>query len=121
MVPSISAVSVLVIDCTTIGAPPPTATLPTITCVVLCRVLGPAMSSWGGFTGWFMGSRISGFDDIHQGAKGRPGAHHPRSKYCLEGSIAYPGPRGRMQGFRGPRVSTAILDRNPGIKGRIRP
>ena len=28
-VPSTSAVSVLVIDCTTIGAPPPTFTLPT--------------------------------------------------------------------------------------------
>ena len=34
IVPSTSAVSVLVIDCTTIGAPPPTATLPTMTCVV---------------------------------------------------------------------------------------
>src|SRR6202035_1488767 len=66
MVPSISAVSVLVIDCTTIGAPPPTATLPTMTCVVLCRALGPAMSFWGGFTGWFMGTRLSGFGDIQQ-------------------------------------------------------
>ena len=30
-VPSASAVSVLVIDCTTTGAPPPTVTLPTLT------------------------------------------------------------------------------------------
>src|SRR5712691_8434461 len=70
-VPATSAVSVLVIDCTTIGAPPPTATLPTMTCVVLCRVLGPATSFCGGFTGWFMGSQISGFGDIHQGDGGR--------------------------------------------------
>jgi hypothetical protein len=28
---------------------------------------GPATSFCGGFTGWFMGSRISGFGDIHQG------------------------------------------------------
>src|SRR6266550_4054530 len=70
-VPATSAVSVLVIDCTTIGAPPPTATLPTMTCVVLCRVLGPATSFRGGFTGWFMGSQISGFGDIHQGDGGR--------------------------------------------------
>src|ERR1700682_3441333 len=66
-VPATSAVSVLVIDCTTIGAPPPTATLPTMTCGVLCRALGPATSFCGGFTGWFMGSQISGFGDIHQG------------------------------------------------------
>src|SRR5665213_3914172 len=66
MVPATSAVSVLVIDCTTIGAPPPTATLPTMTWVVLRRALGPATSSWGGFTGWFMGSRISGFGDSQQ-------------------------------------------------------
>src|SRR6202166_2914968 len=65
-VPSMSAVSVLVIDCTTIGAPPPTATLPTMTWVVLCRALGPATSLWGGFTGWFMGPRISGFGDSQQ-------------------------------------------------------
>src|SRR3977135_1829531 len=66
-VPATSAVSVLVIDCTTIGAPPPTATLPTMTCVVLCRALGPATSFCGGFSGLFMASRISGFGDIHQG------------------------------------------------------
>ena len=53
-VPATSAVSVLVIDCTTIGAPPPTATLPTMTCVVLCRAWGPATSSWGGLMGLFM-------------------------------------------------------------------
>src|SRR6266576_1306560 len=63
---STSAVSVLVIDCTTIGAPPPTATLPTMTWVVLCRALGPATSSCGIISGLFMGPRISGFDDIHQ-------------------------------------------------------
>src|SRR6266478_439655 len=65
-VPATSAVSVLVIDCTTIGAPRPTATLPTMTWVVLCRALGPATSSCGGFIGLFMGSRISGFGDIQQ-------------------------------------------------------
>ena len=32
-----SAVSVIVIDCTTIGAPPPTWTGPTLTPTVLCR------------------------------------------------------------------------------------
>src|SRR5579864_6992663 len=70
MVPAMSAVSVLVIDCTTIGAPPPTATWPTMTCVVLCRALGPATSFWGGLTGWFMGSRISGFGDGQQWISG---------------------------------------------------
>src|SRR5450755_1323574 len=69
-VPAISAVSVLVIDCTTIGAPPPTATLPTMTCVVLCRALGAATSFRGGFSGLFMGSRISGFGDIQQWING---------------------------------------------------
>ena len=34
-VPSTSAVSVLVIDCTTMGAPPPTMTPPTSTATVL--------------------------------------------------------------------------------------
>src|SRR3954471_596374 len=66
MVPSMSAVSVLVIDCTTIGAPPPTATSPTMTWVVLCRALGPATSFCGTFSGLFMRSQISGFGDIQQ-------------------------------------------------------
>src|SRR5580700_7216078 len=74
MVPSISAVSVLVIDCTTIGAPPPTVTFPTMTCVVLRRAPGPATSSWdgswSGFTGLFMASRISGFGDSQQWSSG---------------------------------------------------
>src|SRR5512146_1871551 len=65
-VPSISAVSVLVMDCTTIGAPPPTATLPTMTCVVWCRGLGPATSDRRGFSGLFMGTRMSGFGEIQQ-------------------------------------------------------
>src|SRR5258705_12645605 len=69
-VPSTSAVSVLVIDCPTIGAPPPTATLPTNTCVVLCRPRGPAMSSCGGVIGLFMAPRISGFGDIQQWING---------------------------------------------------
>jgi hypothetical protein len=37
-VPSMSAVSVLVMDCTTIGAPPPTVTRPTLTARALRRV-----------------------------------------------------------------------------------
>src|SRR5580692_3332961 len=69
-VPATSAVSVLVIDCTTIGAPPPTATLPTMTWVVLRRVLGPATSSCGGLMGLFMGAQISGFGDIQQWISG---------------------------------------------------
>src|SRR3569623_1613332 len=66
MEPSISAVSVLVIDCTTIGAPPPTATWPTLTWVVLCRGCGPATSIWDGYSGLFMASRISGFWQLQQ-------------------------------------------------------
>src|SRR4051812_30042750 len=65
-VPSISAVAVLVIDCTTIGAPPPTAILPTMTWVVVRREFGPATSFCGGFSGLFMGGRILGFCDIQQ-------------------------------------------------------
>src|SRR5690606_14935953 len=42
-VASTSAVSVLVIDCTTIGAPPPTVTPPTSTATVLRRGCGPAI------------------------------------------------------------------------------
>src|ERR1700722_8061258 len=77
IVPSISAVSVLVIDCTTIGAPPPTAILPTMTWVVLCRALGPATSSCSGFSILFMGSQISGFCDIQQWiSRNRIGAIH---------------------------------------------
>jgi hypothetical protein len=41
-VPSASAVSVLVIDCTTIGAPPPTCTLPTNTGTDWRRSFGAA-------------------------------------------------------------------------------
>src|SRR5882757_3044972 len=66
MVPWISAVSVLVIDCTTIGAPPPTATLPTMTWVEVCLALGPATSCWGDFSSLFMGSQISGFGGSQQ-------------------------------------------------------
>src|SRR5438477_7282454 len=40
-VASASAVSVLVIDCTTTGAPPPTVTLPTVTAIVRCLAAGP--------------------------------------------------------------------------------
>src|SRR4051795_1700042 len=65
-VPATSAVSVLVIDCTTIGAPPPTATLPTMTCVVLYRPRGPATSFCGGFSSLFMEFQISGFGDLQQ-------------------------------------------------------
>src|SRR6478735_7170889 len=66
MVPSMSAVSVLVIDCTTIGAPPPTATSPTFTWVVRCRGAGPATSESMGFSSLFMGVQISGFGDVQQ-------------------------------------------------------
>ena len=43
-VASASAVSVLVIDCTTTGAPPPTVTLPTFTATVRCLSAGPENS-----------------------------------------------------------------------------
>src|ERR1700692_4465184 len=43
-VPSISAVSVLVIDCTTTGAPPPTVTFPTFTATVRCLSAAPEYS-----------------------------------------------------------------------------
>ena len=46
-VPSMSAVSVLVIDCTTIGAPPPTVTLPTFTATLCAGSLGPAWEAAG--------------------------------------------------------------------------
>src|SRR3979409_2340645 len=72
-VPATSAVSVLVIDCTTIGTLPPTATLPTMTWVVLRRALGPATSFCGGLMGLFMRFRISGFGDIHQLGDGEAG------------------------------------------------
>src|SRR6516225_6426406 len=65
-----SAVSVLVIDWTTIGAPPPTATLPTFTWVVVCRGLGPATSVSGSISGLFMCASISGFGDIQQRISG---------------------------------------------------
>src|SRR4051812_40213976 len=73
IVPSISAVSVLVMDCTTIGAPPPTAMLPTMTCVVWCRGAGPATSERRAFSGLFMGTRISGFGDVQQRIGGKGG------------------------------------------------
>src|SRR5579863_2402030 len=46
-VASASAVSVLVIDCTTTGAPPPTVTLPTLTATVRCLSAGPENSIIG--------------------------------------------------------------------------
>src|SRR5580692_9535307 len=48
VVASTSAVSVLVIDCTTTGAPPPTVTLPTFTATVRCLAAGPGNSIMGG-------------------------------------------------------------------------
>src|SRR3977135_3130780 len=76
-----SAVWLWVIDCTTIGAPPPTATLPTMTWVVLCRALGPATSSCGGFIGLFLGARLSGFRDIQQWINRN---RHPRAGLVYE-------------------------------------
>src|ERR1700740_1319262 len=69
-VPATSAVSVLVIDWTTIAPPPPTATLPTFPWVVVCRGLGPATSVSGSISGLFMGASISGFGDIQQRISG---------------------------------------------------
>src|SRR6201992_4133562 len=65
-VPSTSAVSVLVIDCTTIGAPPPTVTGPTLTWVVWCGRFGPAISFLDNFSGLFIAPQISGFGDAQQ-------------------------------------------------------
>ncbi len=42
-----SAVSVIVIDCTTTGAPPPTVTLPTFTATVRCRL--SSLSNYSSF------------------------------------------------------------------------
>src|SRR4051812_13026964 len=121
MVPSTSAVSVLVIDCTTIGAPPPTATLPTMTCVVLRRGSGPATSFFGAFLGLFMRSRISGFGDIHQGVgSAHGGAFLPgtaavdrRQLFSCLFSIL----EARIPASATLRV-VRILDRNSGIKGQ---
>src|ERR1700759_4486810 len=52
VVASTSAVSVLVIDCTTTGAPPPTVTLPTFTATVWCLSAGPENSIISQFLGW---------------------------------------------------------------------
>jgi hypothetical protein len=70
MVPSMSAVSVLVIDCTTIGAPPPTATSPTLTWVVRCRGAGPAMSESMGFSSLFMGSKYQVLVTLSNASRG---------------------------------------------------
>src|SRR5450631_2807908 len=110
-VPATSAVSVLVIDCTTIGAPPPTAILPTMTWVVLCRAWGPATSSEGGLMGLFMRSQISGFCDIHQG-----GGIAPRQRifYKLFQYLISAVPAWRSHPARA-RL-TGILDGNHGIQ-----
>ena len=54
VVAAMSAVSVLVIDCTTIGAPPPTRTAPMLTCTLArrcCIVMREAWSMcWGNST-----------------------------------------------------------------------
>src|SRR5579872_7303101 len=101
MVPSTSAVSVLVIDCTTIGAPPPTATWPTLTCVVLCRALGPAISSEGSFSGLFMGPRISGFCDIQQRIS--------RNRHHLAGPVNQKKPCNYKQGRRTERQRQGVM------------
>jgi len=75
MVPSTSAVSVLVMDCTTIGAPPADGDIADHDFAWFTPRLGPAFS--GTFSGLFMRSRISGFGDIHQGAVRRAEAHLP--------------------------------------------
>src|SRR5476651_443600 len=53
-VPSTSAVSVLVIDCTTTGAPPPTTTAPTRTGTPCLRGAAPAAFASVGTTGAFI-------------------------------------------------------------------
>src|SRR5712692_590995 len=53
-VPSASAVSVLVIDCTTIGAPPPTTTAPTRTGTPCLRAAAPKAAASPGTTGLFI-------------------------------------------------------------------
>src|SRR5262249_25626286 len=69
-VPATLAVSVLVIDCTTIGAPPPTATWPTVTWVGLCRALGPGTSVFCNVSRLVIGVSISGFGDVEQRIRG---------------------------------------------------
>src|SRR5438445_1113821 len=120
IVPSTSAVSVLVIDCTTIGAPPPTATLPTMTWVVLCRARGPATSSCGIISGLFMGPRISGFDDIHQeGGEGAVRLVTQGFLRCIFNSLGQrlrPKARQKTFVFRYPLYWTGIAE----LKGRAR-
>ncbi len=58
-VASMSAVSVLVMDWTTIGCPPPTITDPTATATVLRRGFGPALANSEGRQGAFMTVRSS--------------------------------------------------------------
>src|ERR1700684_2155699 len=71
-VPSTSAVSVLVIDCTTTGAPPPTVTLPTFTATVRCLSAGPENS--------IIGTSLSAFSLPNGGGDARNIAS-PRAVY----------------------------------------
>src|SRR5476651_1663120 len=103
-VPATSAVSVFVIDCTTIGAPPPTATPPTTTWVVLCRALGAATSFWSGFSSLFMGSRISGFGDIQQWINHRRVL--PVNEIKPGDNQNGGGPEGRRQGVMHDEITT---------------
>ena len=80
--PSTSAVSVLVIDCTTTGAPPPTATLPTITCVVVCRGLGPATSISDGLSNLFMGLKYQVFVTSSNGSMESERAVSSQGRHC---------------------------------------
>src|ERR1041385_5118045 len=98
-VPFTSAVSVLVIDCTTMGAPPPTLTWPTFTATVLCRsegaadwvILGNVLlrpgvgSARGGRQGQFRGSEVV----IHPAQVAEFAAGPPTAMTAHAGDLAH--------------------------------
>ena len=109
-VPSTSAVSVLVIDCTTTGAPPPTVTWPTLTGTALRRGSGSAavdigfsLSLSGARGGPCRQRRARGRNPGPSSGKNRvisvPSRVHSRRDLCDVYSTVY----GRMAGPPGGR------------------
>ena len=105
-VPSTSAVSVLVMDCTTIGAPPPTSTPPTSTATDRCRGCGPAsVISCAPAPARFC--EIGAGRVLCRTLRGKPGSN---GRKMLHGSARLRPPRQRGR-FTSTRPATTSADR----------
>src|SRR5216117_1345484 len=112
-VPWRSAVSVLVIDCTKTGAPPPISACPTRTCRVLCLeifVIGRSIQRQSRDLDLDVGFQIDGLVVVDE-AHGRPAADHEGQRAPPDDDPAAPG---GVQ-LRHQRLAVPVPDLDPGF------